>query len=219
MKATAILLNYKREPNIRRIIHALKLQTAELHIVLVNNGAPYIPDSADDTPDEIFTMGHNVGPFARFLVAYAFEGWLYFQDDDVMPKDELFIEDFLTVAEQHPRVMTGVFAREIHRQPPHYMHGDVPIIGETTFAKTISMAMHRKALGNMRFPAGNVGRCDDLHAALEIGRGERVHWVDNRFSARLEQLDQMNTGLCHETQHYTERDAYCGWWLRKEGVI
>ena len=219
MKATAILLNYKREPNIRRIISTLKTQTAELHIVLVNNGEPYIPHSAEDTPDELFVMGHNLGPFARFLVAYAYEGWLYFQDDDVLPRDDRYVEDLLTVAAEYPRVITGTFAREIHHRPPHYMHNDNPVLGETSFIKAICMTMHRKALGKVRIPLVNVGRSDDLHVSLEIGRGEKVHHVDNRFSARLEQLDQMGTGLCHEPQHYTERDAYCGWWLRKEGII
>ena len=219
MKATCILMNYQRESNVHKIIPVLKKQTADLRIVLVNNGAPYIPDSAEDTPDEFFTIGHNSGSFARWLIAYLYEGWLYIQDDDVIPRDKRFVEDLITLAMERPRVITGAFCRNIHKQAPYYLHADIPKDGLTNYVKTICMAIHRKTLGLVRFPSGDIGRNEDIHIALEIGRGEPVHFVSSALQKRVRQLDEMGVGYSHEPNHYIERDAYCGWWLRKEGII
>lgn len=222
MKATAILVNYKRQPNVRQIIPVLRKQSAELYIVLVNNGDPYplIGDGA--SPDAIFTMGYNIGPFARFLAAYAYEGWLYFQDDDLVPTDDKFVEDLITVAMERPGVQTSPYGRHITLTPPHYAkHSELRKSGMTNFVKTICMTMHREALGKVRFPvnAKHLWRNDDLHVSLEISRGEPVHYVDKSFAKRLKQLPQYGVGLYQQKQHYPERDAFCAWWLTKEGLI
>jgi len=218
VKATAILMNYKREPNIHPIIRALHAQTADLHIVLINNGSSYTPDDGTDIPDEVYQMPHNLGPFARFLVAYAYEGWLYFQDDDVMPGDDNFVDDLLTLAAERPRAITGTYARDIRKTAPFYRHKDKQKTGGTNFVKTVCMTMHRKTLGRVRFPVGNVGRNDDIHVNLEVGRGEPVHYMDFDLRQRLKLLSQLDTGLSSESMHYIEREAYCEWWLRKEGL-
>ena len=197
----------------------LKKQTADLHIVLINNGASYTPVNAEDTPDETWQFPYDVGSFARWLVAYTYDGWLYIQDDDVVPRDERFVEDLITLAMERPRAITGTFCRNIHKTPPHYLHNDEPRDGPTSYVKAICMAIHRKTLGWVRFPFGNIGRNEDIHIALEIGRGEPVHFVSYALRKRVKQLDEMGVGYSHEPNHYIERDAYCAWWLRKEGVI
>ena len=219
MNATCIMLNYQRQKNVHRIIPALKRQTANIKIVLVNNGASYTPEDESDTPDEVWNMPHNTGPFARWLVAYAQGGWLYIQDDDVIPKDDRLVEDLITLAMERPRVITGMWARNVHLEPPYYKHNDQPRDGATNYVKAIAMAMHRKTLGLVRFPSMRVGRSDDIYISLETGRGEKIHHVSFDLRTRMKHLPQLGVGLCHEPGHYLERDKFCEWWFRKEGMI
>jgi len=219
LKATAIMLNYQREPNVHHIIPMLKRQTADLHIVLINNGASYTPTCPEDTPDEVWEMPFNIGPFARWLVAYAYEGWLYIQDDDVIPTDDNLVEDLITLAMERPRAITGMFCRNVHKEPPYYKHTDAPRNGKTNYIKAICLAIHRKTLGKVRFPANDIGRGEDIYVNLEIGRGEHVHWISAALRKRIKHMPQLGVGLCHAPLHYYERDTFCGWWLRKEGLI
>ena len=225
MQATAIINNFKRAGNVRRIIPALRTQTVDLHIVLVNNGVPwtYLKDGIGPD-DEYVKTPVDPGPFGRFLTAYNYTGWLYFQDDDVMPTDDKFVEDLLTLAMQRPEVITGVYGRDITLTSPHYSkHNEIRSgARHTNFVKTICMCMHRKSLGKIRFPDDRVQiwHNDDTHASLEVGHGQPVHFVDRSFDTRLKQLPQGGVGL-HQNpkKHYGEREAYLHWWLDKEGLI
>lgn len=209
---TAILLNYKRPENVREIIPVLKAQSVKPWVVLVNNGHRYIAERPDQMPDETWQLPHNIGPFARFLAAYAYSDWLYFQDDDLVPTDDTFIEDMHSYAQQIPGAIFGVYGRHIRRKPPHYDHPDT--VGSTNMVKTVCMMMHRATLGRVRFPAGDVGRNDDIHVALETSRGEAISFSDPRFDKRLKQLSQMGVGLCQQPEHYSEREQYCAEWIR-----
>ena len=208
---TAILMNYKRQPNVRVIIPALRRQTAIERIVLVNNGQPYVTETKAQKPDDLWIMPHNIGPFARFLAAYAYDDWIYFQDDDVMPADDKFVADMLTMAQARPDAITGVYGRNIHATPPHYLHADTN--GATNMVKAICMLMHRKTLARVRFPAGDVGRCDDIWVSLETSRGAPLHYSDISLARRLKLLPQWGTGLSHEAQHYPEREEFCAQWM------
>ena len=225
MQATAIINNFKRAGNVRKIIPALQKQTVDLHIVLVNNGMPWTDVGNGIVPDDEYVKTPvDPGPFGRFLTAYNYTGWLYFQDDDVMPKDDKFVEDLLTLAMKRPEAITGVFGRDITLTSPHYHKSNEVRSGarHTNFVKTICMIMHRKSLGKIRFPEDRVQiwHNDDTHASLEVGQFKPIHYVDTSFSPRLKQLPQWDVGL-HQNpkKHYGEREAYLDWWLKKEGLI
>ena len=213
MKATAILLNYQRQPNVRLIIPALRRQTVDLRIALVNNGDPYTVENDDQKPDDLWEMPFNIGPFARFLAAYIYEGWIYLQDDDILPIDDSYVEDLLTLGSERPGVITGVSGRHIPPTAPHYQRRDS--LGPTNMVKTICLVMHRKTLGRMRMPPGPVGRCDDIWASLETGGGEPVHFSEFGFHKRLKQLPHWGVGQEHEPQHYSERELFSAWWWRQ----
>jgi hypothetical protein len=204
---TAILLNYRRPLNMQRIIPTLRAQTAAPRIVLVNNGAEY---DAEEQPDELWRIPEHVGPFARFLAAYAYDGWLYFQDDDVLPKDDAFITDLLALAQERPRYITGVWGRHVKRTPPHYQHPDS--YGPTNMVKTICCVLHRDTLSRIRF-APNQRRIDDLWVGLETSGGKPLHYTDLAFAERLELLPQAGVGMSQEPGHYPEREAFCAWYL------
>lgn len=215
-EVTAILLNYKRPTNVRRIIPALRAQTVDLHIVLVDNSVGYVALDADQKPDELWKPPRNIGPFARYLAAYAYDGWLYFQDDDVVPKDGEFVADLLALAQERPAAITGAYGRNIPPSPPHYRHRDT--YGQTNMVKAICCMMHRSTLGQARFPAGDVGRNDDIWISLETSGGKPIHWSERSFIQRLRLLPQMNAGLSHNPQHYPEREAFsAAWWKEHDG--
>ena len=210
---TAILLNWKRPGNVRIIIPTLRRQSASPHIVLVDNG-DYTPWTPEQAPDEVWKLPHNVGPFARFLAAYAYEGWIYFQDDDVVPVEPTFIEDLLSAAKERPNAITGAYGRHVNPEPPHYRHSDTT--GKTNFVKTICMMMHRTTLGRVRFPTGNIGRCDDLWVGFETAQGESIHFSDIELQPRLALLQQMGVGQSQQPGHYIEREQFCADWLAGE---
>jgi len=210
---TAILLNYQRQPNMRQIIPALRQQTEDLHIAMINNGQPYTTESPDQEPDDLWIMPFNIGPFARFLAAYIYEGWLYFQDDDVIPKDDRYVADLLALGRERPDAITGVYGRHIPDKSPYYIRNDTS--GPTNMIKTICMVMHRHTLGRMRMPPGTVGRCDDIWVSLETSQGEPIHFSDFGFARRLKQMPHWDTGLEHEPQHYPEREVFSAWWWRR----
>ena len=211
---TAILMNYKRPQHLRRIIPALRSQSVEPWIVLVNNAPnPYVAEHEDQCPDEVWELPRNVGPFARFLAAYAYHGWLYFQDDDLLPTDNEFIADLWALARERPNAITGVYGRHIPPEPPHYRHPDTD--GPTNFVKTILMMMRRDTLGRVRFPVGDIGRCDDIHVGLETSGGDPIHFSDRSLVKRLKLLPQLGVGQSQEPQHYPEREMYSAVWWRE----
>lgn len=208
---TVILLSYQRQPNVRRIIPALRSQTVKPYIALVNNGPPYVAECLEQEPDTLWVMPQDVGPFVRYFVAYDYVGWLYFQDDDVVPTDDTFLEDMLELAKKRPDAITGVWGRHISPTPPHYLHPDT--VGPTNMIKAISMMVHRRTLGRMRFPSGSVGRCSDIWFSLETSGGSAIHFSDLSFAGRLEQLPQWGVALSHEPEHYDDREMCSAvWW-------
>ena len=211
MTVTAILLNYQRQPNLRVIIPALRAQAVQPRIVLVNNGQPYTTETPEQAPDELWTPPRNIGPFARFLAAYAYDGWLYFQDDDLVPADTGFLADLLALAQQRPNAITGVWGRHIPDVAPHYKHPDSH--GPTNMVKTICMMMRRETLGRVRFPPCEIGRNDDIWVSLESSGGESLHYSGLWLADRLRRLPEWGVGLSHERGHYDEREAFCAaWW-------
>jgi hypothetical protein len=221
MDVTAIVLNWRRPANVRLIVPALRRQTAQPWIVLADNAGSYTAEAPDQQPYEAWTMGPvNVGPILRVLVAYnADTEWLYFQDDDLMPKDDAFIADLITLAEEKGSVITGVFGRTVYRTPPHYQHPDT--YGWTNMVKTRVCVMQRKDLGRVRIPADKAAmrRADDLWLNLETSGGENVHYVDHRLRHRLTELPTWGNALSASRQHYSEREAFCArWWREHDGL-
>jgi hypothetical protein len=149
----------------------------------------------------------------RFLAAYnASAEWLYFQDDDLAPRDDEFISDMIKMGARIPDVITGVFGRHVFRDPPHYLHADTD--GATNMVKTRCMVMRRETLGRVRFPPdkARMARADDLWVSLESSAGEPVHWTDRRLAERLTELSEHGVGISNHKHHYHQREQFCAWW-------
>jgi hypothetical protein len=209
---TAFIPNYKRPANVRKIIPALRNQTVNPRIVLVDN-AQYTSlknvTGINDQPDDLWRAPFNVGPFYKFLVAKHYDGWLYFNDDDVIPKENDYIERLIDKAEEGWRIV-GPRARTVISKPPYYK-GLSDTTGPTNNVKMLSAVMHREWLNHVRIPPADwLLRNDDIWVSLEVSRGMKC-----LYGARFDIADmsQKNTGLSHESEHYKERSEGVRYWF------
>jgi hypothetical protein len=210
---TAIIPTYNRQANLDLIVPALRSQTfCPNKIVVVDNSCePYRGPEVD----AVWSTAENVGPFYKFLVATFYTGWLYFNDDDILPKGTDLLERLVGMAEQHPGAIVGVRARNVHKVAPHYKHDDEPD-GLTNNVKMGCALMHRSALSAVRIPwTPHVWRCDDIYVSLEVGRGEKVHFVDHSLNAMIEDMPGFRAGYSSDAEHYNEREEFCKLWLSR----
>lgn len=213
MKVTAFVPSWKRHGNMRRIFSSLRDQTVEPRIVCVNNGEHW--DSLEENCDDYWLSPFNAGPFRKFLVASNYDGWLYFNDDDILPTDNLLIASLIHTAEQTGALIVGARARTVHFDPPHYKgRGDSR--GWTNNVKMGCAVMHRSALDRVRFPPSDLGiRNDDIWVSLEVSRGMMCLYADDLMRAMFEDIDQMGVGLCQQDGHYDGRERACRLWIER----
>lgn len=204
---TAFIPSWKRQKNVHLIISALRDQTANPRIVVVNNGEPFECDC-----DAMWQAPLNAGPFFKFLVATFYDGWLYFNDDDIMPfKDDLILS-LRDLALETAAEIVGARARDIHAEPPHYANRP-DTDGWTNNVKMAVSLMHRRTLSKVRIPPYNMPkRCDDIHVSLEVSRGAKVLYVDNELTRGFTDLPAPYA-LSGQKNHYKERGRYAGDWM------
>jgi len=210
---TAFLPSWKRHENVRLIIPALRAQTVNPKIVLINTGDPY----EGPEPDEVWQVPFPTGPFIKFQIAAYYDGYLYFNDDDILPRNTRLIGQMLWQLRMNgDKGIVGAKARDVWPNPPHYKHGDT----RGPWTNNIKMGcaiMHRTALELVRTPPFDMPhRCDDIHVSLEIGRGEGVHYVNRAWASMILDLDGCDRpGFCKEPEHYDEREGYCARWMKE----
>lgn len=90
MEATALLLNWKRPDNLKRIIATLRAQTAKVEIFVWNNS----PGLAGAKADWVIDSSRNVMCGSRWAMAlFASSPYVFSLDDDLMPADDNVIAD------------------------------------------------------------------------------------------------------------------------------
>lgn len=207
---TAVLVSWRRPENVYRLVDALRGQTVEPELMLLNN-----LDVATYGVEQAASIPWNAGPMVRHLFApCATTPWVMYMDDDLMPGDDGFVEDALEVAAERPDGISGAWGRTLHRQPPHYRDGyrAVPIIIGRFWL------FRRELLKRVHLPpmdAPHIFRCDDIYVSLEIGGGEPVHWADAGLRGRLEDLPDggADVALSLQDEHIAKRNEFCRWWL------
>jgi hypothetical protein len=91
MKATALLLNWKRKDNLIQVIDAIKSQTVGVEIILWNNNPE--DQTAYDVDIQI-NASSNLLCWPRWLMAsYASTEYVFTNDDDLMFADNRVIQD------------------------------------------------------------------------------------------------------------------------------
>lgn len=211
---TVLIPTWKRHANVRKIIPALREQSVCPQIVLVNMGEPY----EGPAPDDLWQIPFNTGPYSKFNVACAYDGWLAFMDDDILPTHEDLLGRMLETALRTGAYIVGPRARDVRRQPPHYKgRGDTK--GWTNNIKMALSMMHRSVLSLVRYPpAGWLLRCDDLWISLEVSQGKKVLFADPELLPYFKDMNGLGVSLSRQPEHYDEREECCAAWAAMERV-
>lgn len=210
MKITAVLLSWKRPNNMLPIIDALKSQTIDVEIWLVNNDG-----YGDFGADKLFAIPWNAGEWARYVAAGRVETeYCMFQDDDFMLGDDRFLEDALRIhAEKCPDHILGVAGRGLQQTPPYYSPDIVNRDGYAAILKGHFQLFKTNVVRRARIPQHP--SASDIYWSLDIGDGQLVHFVSKELSDRLVTLERYGIGYEFRPNHYREREAVCQDWLRE----
>ena len=213
-EVTAVLLNWKRPANVRRIIKALGTQTMCPEIILIDNSAEGF---LGDVPGRVVRIPWNAGSFVRIPFAvYAQTPWILFLDDDLMPGDDEFVADLQWVADLRRDCIAGIFGKLLVPGPRPY--SDAPEVdGWVQIVKGRCMMFHRSALE--RVTLSNAIRFmpethEDIYLSLEVGRGAATNWVEPTLRERIVELPAP-FALCERETHDEERDRAVNWHLGK----
>ncbi len=210
---TAILLSWKRKPNMPLIIEALRSQTVPVDIWLINN------DSFEDfDADRLIAMPWNAGEWARYVVAGRVEtDYTMFQDDDFMLGDKFFLEDALGIhCIRCPDNMLGVAGRGLQQTSPYYSPDFVDKDGYTNILKGHFQLFKSEIVRRARIPRHP--SASDIYWSLDVGGGEPVHYVSKELSRRLDTLDRYGIGYEFRAEHMAEREQVCAAWLQEQQV-
>ncbi len=211
-RVTAILLSYKRPENIPIILDSLRVQTEKPDIMLINNGG-FQTFGVKKTVH----IPWNAGAWIRHPFAVCTQTpFVMFLDDDLIPTDPDFVRDMMYICDLHRDGITGIFGKCLGPEP--YYYSKAPDATEWVhIVKGRCMMLGRSLFERVTF--GNITRPitvahEDVYLSLEIGRGERAHWVDPGLQGRIENLPEP-FAESKRPQHYPERDAMVAWHLEK----
>jgi len=213
-EVTAILLNYRRQGNVYRIIEALQRQDGRPEIMLIDNGPEPYPWVV---PGRVVRVPWNAGPYVRIPFAvYAQTPWIMFLDDDLVPTDDQFVDDLRYIAELRQDCIAGLFGKRLI-PGPHYYSDAPDADGWVHIVKGRCMMFHRSVLE--RVTLSNAVRImpethEDVYLSLEVGRGRPTNWVEPGMYERIEELPAP-FALCDRPTHDEERDQVVAWHLGK----
>ena len=202
---TAILLSYKRQQNIPKIIESLRGQTVPVEIWLINN-----LDCKSFGEDRSIHIPWNAGEWARYVFApRAKTEYVMFQDDDWLINDSHFVESAINIhlGANHGMGMVGIGGREIFRTRPHYTDSkSIKSDGSTNFLWGHFQLF--KCDDSKRVMVPSHPYASDIHWSLEMSK-MGSHWVSSYLRERLVQLDEHGVGLSHRENHMEEREQAC----------
>lgn len=210
---TAIVVNWQRPDNVRRILAALYGQNEPLDILFIDHspgGYPY------DLACPWVRIPWDTGPFVFNLFAfYAETPWVMILNDDLMPEDADLVGDMRRIAELRYDGIVATHGKRLGGPPRYY--SDMPDVDGWAHTVKRCCMFHRSMLEQMRMRfvgEGGPPLHDDLFLSLEIGRGRAVHWVDRGLRERTVELPAPHA-ISGRAEHYAERDRYIGWHLGK----
>jgi hypothetical protein len=210
---TAVLMSWKRKPNMPLIVEALRSQTVPVEIWLINNNG--LEDFGADR-----TTFHNPSPgeWARYVTAGRVETpYCMFQDDDFMLGDKWFIDDAIELhAEKCPDHIIGVAGRGLQQSRPHYHPDIVKRDGYAHILKGHFQLFRTDIVRRARIPQRPSS--SDIYWSLDTGGGLPEHFVSAELSRRLLPLDHHGVGYEFRPNHFAEREAACDDWLEEARI-
>lgn len=207
---TAVLLSWKRKPNMPKIIEALRQQTVPIDVWVINNGG-----LEDFGADRLISIPWNAGEWARYPVAGRIETeYGLFQDDDFIVCDETFVEDAIALCEEKcPEHVLGIAGMGLQPFHPHYG----PYVGEgyAAILKGHFQLFRAEIARRARIPRHP--SASDIYWSLDLGHGGSAHYVSSELRGRTEQLERYGVGYEFRPDHWQERNEVCAAWLN-EGI-
>lgn len=209
---TAVLLSWERRANMPRIIDAIRNQTVDVEIWLINNGGFGHFDA-----DRLIAIPWNAGEWARYVFAGRVETeYVMFQDDDFLMTDDGFLADAIAAHTSHcPDHILCVSGRVIGHEPPFY-NRDV-FNGFCHVPKGHFQLFRTGLARRARIP--NHPSASDIQWALDTGNGEARHWVDATLRSRMTELERYGVGYEFRPNHYQERERVVEQWLEERVYV
>jgi hypothetical protein len=167
MKVTALLLNWKRQENIIKVIESIKKQTVKVDIWLWNNNAD---DKTKYDVDVQINSSNNFKCWPRWVMGSMVEdGYIFTLDDDIMFSRDTIIEECIkthkSIDNKFPLSIIG-YSGVIINDEKHYWsskHIHEPNISNDTLVDVIKgrfMFMDKKILNNVLLE--NEPTCEDI---------------------------------------------------------
>lgn len=213
MSVTAIMLSYHREPNIGRIIDALRKQPVD-EIVLINNNPKHYFRLKDVTT---INCGKNMGCSIRHAVGLvAKTEWCLFIDDDQLPERNM-VENLLGWGKQCPEAVLGLYGRRLKRgrfpysKSPPLRAGEKPVDVDVVMGKVHLCKREKLVLPFELAPPGyDHFQCDDIALSLaNLAAGNANYLVPFGGGQGTQAMDEFGIGLGHAEGWWEARDKAC----------
>jgi len=210
---TAILMSYKRKPNMPLIVDSYRRQTVDTEVWMINNNG-----NEDFGADKLISIPWNAGEMARYLFcARPRTKYVCFQDDDFMMKTEDFLEIGIKLVDQRPDYLVGTAGRNINWEndlgkPGHY----APEAQKDKGAAILKghFQIFRRSIATRAHIMGHFS-ASDIWWALDISKGAPAHFVSAELAKRIKKLDRHNTGLEFRPEHWSERSDVVKKWIQR----
>ena len=208
---TAILLSYKRKPNMPLIVESIRGQTVPTEIWVINN------DGCDDFgADKSIHIPWNAGEMARYIWAMRpGTDYVTFQDDDWLIQDERFYEDGIELVEKRPDYLVGTAGRNIAFEGDAYRHEAKKDSGAAILKGHFQI--FRRTIARRAHICGHWA-ASDIYWALDLSQGAPAHYVSGNLSRRLRLVERHGVGLEFRPEHYTERAGVVREWIAHTNV-
>lgn len=204
MGVSAVVLNWKRPENVKRIVTALRQQSVPVHVTVVNQGEPLEVDC-----DCYYYATCDFGPIGRYIpLLFCREDYTFFLDDDLLPATDT-VEFFLANAVKHPDV--GLWGTQGRLVPGDYnwdeverwaVPRDVDLVVRNYFLPRSSLVDFYRFLSTWKGP---LGEDDMLVAAAVRSVGKRVCLLPSRDRSEFDELPD-EEGRCHRPDHFDRRN-------------
>jgi len=212
MCATALLLNWKRQKNLKRIIKSIKKQSVDVEIFLWNNNPEDLTDYGVDLQ---INSSKNLMCYPRwFLINYAKNPYIFTLDDDLIFSDEYVIKDCLEYLENGDCVLG--YRGVILKSNKKYQKGD-HISPDNKNDVFVDILKGRFIIGNKKHFL-NVPLVDEVYSDISNSKKEDDIYVSKHINSdkivpsmlkdRFVELGSLGVGLCESKSHINNRDNY-----------
>lgn len=202
---TAVLMSYKRQPNMPAIIESYRAQSVPVEVWLINNNG-----LEDFGADKLIAIPWNAGEMARYIFcARPDTDYVCFQDDDFQITGADYVECGIEAVERRPDYLVGASGRNVNWEadfPTAGHYAPEAHVGQGAAILKGHFQIFRKSYASRVHIPGHWA-ASDIYWSLDGSRGAPAHYVDPVLSKRLKRLDTHGTGLEFRPEHWKERSG------------